>query len=203
MSFWDQRYEQPGYLFGEAPNVFLQDQAGLLKPDWQALSLADGEGRNGIWLAEQGLKVHALDFSPVALEKARSWARQRGVHLRFDHADLLSWTWPEASYDLVVAIFIQFAGPVGRKLIFDGIRRTLKPGGLLILQGYTPRQLDYKTGGPPAGENMYTQALLKEAFGDWNTLHLREHDDYIAEGTGHHGQSALIDLVARKPAQAS
>ncbi|MGA7949579.1 MAG: class I SAM-dependent methyltransferase [Thiobacillaceae bacterium] len=203
MSFWDQRYEQPGYLFGEAPNVFLQDQAGLLKPDWQALSLADGEGRNGIWLAEQGLKVHALDFSPVALEKARSWARQRGVHLRFDHADLLSWIWPEASYDLVVAIFIQFAGPVGRKLIFDGIRRTLKPGGLLILQGYTPRQLDYKTGGPPTGENMYTQALLKEAFGDWNTLHLREHDDYIAEGTGHHGQSALIDLVARKPARAS
>ncbi len=203
MGFWDQRYEQPGYLFGEAPNVFLQGQAGLLKPGWQALSLADGEGRNGIWLAEQGLNVHALDFSPVALEKAKSWARQRGVHLRFDHADLLSWTWPEASYDLVVAIFIQFAGPVGRKLIFGVIRRTLKPGGLLILQGYTPRQLGYKTGGPPAGENMYTQALLKEAFGDWNTLHLREHDDYIAEGTGHHGQSALIDLVVRKPDQAS
>lgn len=200
MSFWDKRYEQPGYLFGEAPNAFLLSQAGLLKAGWHALSLADGEGRNGIWLAEQGLQVHALDFSSVALDKARAWAQQRGVDVRFEHADLLSWTWPDAAYDLVAAIFIQFAGPKGRALMFDGIRRALKPGGLLILQGYTPRQLEYRTGGPPEAENMYTQALMKEAFGDWETLHMREHDDFITEGTGHHGRSALIDLVARKPA---
>lgn len=127
MSFWDERYEQPGYLFGKVPNAFLQSQAGQLKPGWHALSLADGEGRNGIWLAEQGLQVHALDVSPVALEKARGWAQQRGVDVHFEHADLLAWTWPEAAYDLVAAIFIQFAGPEGRKLMFDGIRRTLKP----------------------------------------------------------------------------
>ena len=202
MSFWDERYDVPGLLFGEAPNAFLQSQAKLLEPGWQALSLADGEGRNGIWLAEQGLQVHALDASSVALEKAKAWARQRGMDVRFEYADLLDWHWPEAGYDLVAAIFIQFAGPDGRKRMFDGIRRALKPGGLLILQGYTPRQLEYRTGGPPAVENMYTQALLKESFGDWETLHLLEHDDFIAEGSGHHGQSALIDLVARKPVPA-
>ncbi len=199
MSFWDERYDEPGYLFGEAPNAFLQSRADLFKPGWHALSLADGEGRNGIWLAEQGLHVHALDFSSVALGKARAWANQRGVDLRLEHADLLAWDWPDAVYDLVAAIFIQFAGPEGRARMFKGIRLSLKPGGLLILQGYTPRQIEYKTGGPAAAENMYTEALLKEAFGDWEILHLREHDDFIAEGTGHHGQSALIDMVARKP----
>ena len=201
MSFWDERYEQPGYLFGEAPNAFLLSQAGLLKRGWHVLSLADGEGRNGIWLAEQGLQVHALDDSAVALKKAREWAQQRGVEVRFEHADLLAWDWPDAVYDVVAAIFIQFAGPEGRALLFEGLRLSLKPGGLLILQGYTPRQIEYKTGGPPAAENMYTEALLEEAFGDWEILHLREHDDFIAEGTGHRGLSALIDLVARKPGQ--
>lgn len=82
---------------------------------------------------------------------------------------------------------------------FAGIRQALKPGGLLILQGYTPRQLAYATGGPPHAENMYTEALLRDAFGDWDILHLREHDDIIDEGAGHSGLSALIDLVARKP----
>lgn len=197
--FWDERYTQPGFLFGEAPNAFLKSQAGLLKPGWRALSVADGEGRNGVWLAEQGLQVHAVDASPVAQDKARTLARQRGVDVQFEHADLLDWHWPVAAYDLVAAIFIQFAGPPGRKSMFEGIRRALKPGGLLILQGYTPRQLDYKTGGPPAAENLYTEALLHEAFGDWDIAHLREHDDFVAEGTGHYGQSALVDLVARKP----
>jgi hypothetical protein len=82
--------------------------------------------------------------------------------------------------------------------MFANIKHCLKPGGLLLLQGYTPRQLEYKTGGPPVAENMYTEALLRDAFGDMEILHLREHDEHIGEGTAHHGMSALIDLVARK-----
>jgi len=198
--FWDERYAQPGFLFGEAPNAFLKSQAPLLQPGVYALAIADGEGRNGVWLAQQGLRVHAVDGSPVALEKSRQLAARRGVSLQWEEADLQTWTWPDAAYDLVIAIFTQFVGPEGRARQFAGIRRALKPGGLLIMQGYTPRQLEYGTGGPPHGENMYTQDLLRAAFGDWEILHFSEHDDLIEEGPGHSGMSALIDLVARKPA---
>ena len=195
---WDERYAQPGFLFGEAPNAFLKSQLPLLKSGMSVLAIADGEGRNGVWLAEQGLHVHAVDASKVALEKSRQLAHGRGMSLQWEEADLETWGWPEAAYDLVVAIFTQFVGPEGRTRQFAGMRRALKPGGLLIMQGYTPRQLEYGTGGPPHAENMYTESLLREAFGDWDLLHLREHDDIIDEGPGHSGMSALIDLVARK-----
>jgi cyclopropane fatty-acyl-phospholipid synthase-like methyltransferase len=134
----------------------------------------------------------------VALDKAKKLAQQRGVAIDFEQADLAQWQWGESRFDMVAAIFIQFAPPPLREQMFAGIRRCLKPGGLLLLQGYTPRQLEYKTGGPPVAENMYTEALLRNAFGDMEIMHLREHDDHIGEGTGHSGMSALIDLVARK-----
>lgn len=197
--FWDARYAEPGFLFGEAPNAFLQSQLFRLKSGQSVLAVADGEGRNGVWLAEQGLKVHAVEASPVAIEKSRALAAQRGVSLDWEQADLQTWDWPVAAVDAVAAIFIQFVGPEGRAKQFAGIRQMLKPGGLLILQGYTPRQLDYGTGGPSHAENMYTQAMLREAFGDWEILHLSEHDEIVEEGAGHSGLSALIDLVARKP----
>lgn len=198
-SAWDERFARPGFLFGEAPNAFLKRQLPLLRPGMSVLAIADGEGRNGVWLAEQGLQVHAVDASKVALEKSRQLAARRGVSLRWETADLSDWAWPQSAYDAVVAIFTQFVGPEGRAQQFAGIRQALKPGGLLVLQGYTPRQLEYGTGGPPHAENMYTQELLRASFGDWEIIHLAEHDDLIEEGAGHSGMSALIDLVARKP----
>ncbi len=197
--FWNARYATEEYIFGTAPNRFLESQAARLRPGMRALAIADGEGRNGVWLAQQGLDVHAIDVSPIALEKARKLAAERGVALATDQVDVLDWAWPEAAYDLVAAIFIQFAPPPERDRIIAGIRRTLKPGGVLILQGYTPKQIEYGTGGPPNAENMYTADLLRDWFGDWNILHLAEHESFISEGTHHHGMSALIDLVARKP----
>jgi SAM-dependent methyltransferase len=164
----------------------------------RALAIADGEGRNGVWLAEQGVQVHAIDVSPPALEKARKLAAERGVTLETEQVDVLNWAWPEAAYDLVVAIFIQFAPPPERDRIIEGICRTLKPGGLLILQGYTPKQIEFATGGPGNPANMYTSELLREWFGDWDIQHLAEHESFISEGTHHHGMSALIDLVAKK-----
>ena len=197
--FWNARYATDAYIFGTAPNVFLASQAGLIRPGMRALAIADGEGRNGVWLAEQGAAVHAIDVSPFALDKARKLAAARGVAAYFELADVLNWDWPEAAYDLVVAIFIQFAPPPERDRIIAGIRRSLKPGGLLILQGYTPKQIEFGTGGPANPANLYTAALLRTWFGDWDIRHLVEHEDFISEGTHHHGQSALIDLVARKP----
>ena len=197
-NIWDQRYAQDGYLFGTEPNVFLVSQSYLLKPGMSCLAVADGEGRNGVWLAQQGLQVLSVEASAVALEKAQKLAQQRGVAIDFEQADLAHWQWAESRFDVVAAIFIQFAPPALREQMFAGIKRCLKPGGLLLLQGYTPRQLEYKTGGPPVAENMYTEALLRKVFGDMEISHLREHDDHIGEGTAHSGMSALIDLVARK-----
>lgn len=197
--FWDERYAAVDFFFGEAPNAFLKSQAHRLQPGHSALAVADGEGRNGVWLAQQGLRVHAIDASLVALEKSRALAARRHVDLTWEQADLQTWRWPEAAYDVIAAIFIQFVGPEGRARQLAGMRQALKPGGLLLLQGYTPRQLEYGSGGPPHAENMYTQDLLREGFGDWDILHLSEHDDVIEEGAGHSGMSALIDLVARKP----
>jgi SAM-dependent methyltransferase len=197
--FWNARYATEDYIFGTEPNAFLTSRAALIQPGMRALAIADGEGRNGVWLAEQGAQVHTVDFSAAALEKARKLAGERGVTLDIEQADLLGWDWPQAAYDLVAAIFIQFAPPPGRDRIIDGIRRCLKPGGVLILQGYTPKQIEFATGGPPSAANMYTAKLLRDWFGDWEILHLREHESFISEGSHHHGMSALIDLVARKP----
>ena len=200
-SVWDDRYASDDYLFGTEPNAFLVSQRGLLEPGMSCLAVADGEGRNGVWLAQQGLRVLSVEASAAALDKARKLARERGVAIDFEQADLAHWQWGGNRFDAVAAIFIQFAPPALREQMFAGIKRCLKPGGLLLLQGYTPRQLEFKTGGPPVAENMYTLELLRNAFGDMEIMHLREHDDHIGEGTGHSGISALIDLVARKKNQ--
>lgn len=197
-SVWDERYAGEEYHFGTDPNAFLVSQQSLLKRGMSCLAVADGEGRNGVWLAEHGLDVLSVDSSPVAQEKARKLAQQRGVTVEFEQVDLMQWTWGENRFDMVAAIFIQFASPDLREQMFAHIKRCLKPGGLLLLQGYTPRQLHYRTGGPSLAENLYTEALLRNAFDDMEILHLREHDDIISEGSGHSGMSALIDLVARK-----
>ena len=197
---WSERYASVGedYLFGTAPNHFLQAQAHRLTPGQRALCVADGEGRNSVWLAEEGLQVTATELSPVALHKAARLAVARHATVEFVQADVLNWSWPEAHYDVVVAIFVQFVGPEGRDVLFEGMKRTLKPGGLLLMQGYTPKQLDYRSGGPSQIENLYTATLLREKFADFALIELREHEAVLEEGMGHKGHSALIDLVARK-----
>lgn len=199
MSIWDERYAGEEYFYGTEPNVFLAAQRHLLVPGMSCLAVADGEGRNGVWLARQGLDVLSVDSSPVAQAKAKALALRHGVTMRFQQADLLQWDWGEDAHDAVVAIFIQFVTSPQREELFDRIKRSLKPGGLLLLQGYTPRQLEYKTGGPSQVENLYTEAMLCAVFADMEILQLQEHDDIIREGVGHDGVSALIDLVARKP----
>ncbi len=195
---WDARYAEPGYLFGSAPNEFLKEHAHLLKKGQKALAIADGEGRNGVFLAEHGLDVLSLDISPRGQEKARKLAQERGVNLRFELADLDTWHWPQAEYDVVAAIFFQFAAPAERDKIFAGIKKALKPGGLLLLEGYGLKQLDYKTGGPSDPSRLYTRALLVQAFADFAEIEVREYDAMLTEGTRHSGPSALVDLVGRK-----
>ena len=196
---WDARFSQPGLLFGEQPNAFLRREAHRIPASGRVLSVADGEGRNAIFLAELGHAVTAFDLSPVAVDKARSWAAERGTQVDFQIAGVDDWAWAPAAYDAVAAIFVQFADPAMRTRMFAGMWQTLKPGGLLLLHGYTPKQLDYRTGGPGKLEHLYTEALVRGLLPDAEWLLLREYEDDLAEGNGHAGRSALLDAIARKP----
>lgn len=195
---WNQRYSASEYVFGTQPNAFLASHAPLLKPGQRALCIADGEGRNSVWLAEQGLEVVAFDFSPVAVAKAQSLAKSRGVEARYEVASVYEWRWPQAAFDLVAAIFVQFADPPMRRFMFERMIGALRPGGVVLVEGYTPKQLEYGTGGPKNVEQLYTEPLLREAFGALEILELRAYEAELNEGTRHTGMSAVIDLVARK-----
>ncbi len=195
---WNERYSKPGFLFGTDPAQFLVEQQDYLQRGKTALCIADGEGRNSVFMAEKGMKVTAQDASEVAIDKARGLAAARGASVAYRLGDLRDFDWDETQYDLVAGIFIQFAEPDFRDAIFDGMKRALVPGGILLLHGYRPEQLEYGTGGPPCAENMYTVDLLRDAFSDMEILRLEAYDREVQEGCGHSGMSALIDLVARK-----
>ena len=195
---WNRRFSESTHLFGEAPNEWLREHAFVWSPGARVLCVADGEGRNSVWLAGQGLAVDAFDVAEVGVAKARGFAAAKGVSVNFAIADCDSYPWPEATYDGVAAIFVQFADPEMRARLFANIIRCLKPGGTLVLQGYTPKQLEYRTGGPPLATHLYTEALLREAFADLDLINLSEYEAELAEGSGHCGRSALIGLVGRR-----
>ncbi len=203
---WSKRYRDAGdeYLFGTEPNRFLAHRQNLLQNGRTALSVADGEGRNSVWLAEQGLDVTAIEISPVAIEKARHLANGRNTRVNFLLADMLAPGWPPAemhgTFDWVFGIFIQFVGPEWRSRQFDVLKQLTAVGGRILLLGYTPKQLEYRTGGPSAVENLYTEEVLRAEFAGWEIEELVEYEDDINEGIGHKGRSALIGMIARKPA---
>ena len=195
---WNSRFAQDGFLFGTEPNVWLREHADVWRPGERVLCVADGEGRNSVWLAQRGLLVDAFDIAETGVAKARCFAAEQEVHVNYAVADCDSLAWPDRMYDGVAAIFVQFADPAMRARLFVNIQRCLKPGGTLVLQGYTPKQLEYKTGGPPVASHLYTPELLRDAFAAMEFLELREYEAEVAEGTAHHGHSALIGMVARR-----
>lgn len=195
---WEARFDAPQYVFGKTPNYFLESCKKLLPKSGRVLAVADGEGRNGVWLAEQGLDVHSIDFSPAAQKKAAALARERGVTMRIENADVHNWNYPESAYDVVCEIFTQFSSPAERAKKWAGMKKALKPGGLLILQGYTPKQLQYGTGGPKELENLYTRAMLEAEFRGYRDMTFVEEEREIHEGAAHGGMSAVIGMTARK-----
>jgi SAM-dependent methyltransferase len=195
---WEERFSVPDYLFGKEPNYFLVSCAPLLPARGRVLAIADGEGRNGVWLAERGLDVISLEYSDSARQKAAALAKERKVAVTFERADVHEWSYPQAAFDVVVDIFTQFSTPAQRAVKWAGVRRALRPGGLLILQGYTPKQLHYGTGGPKVVEHLYTRAMLEEAFGDLRDLTIVEEEREMHEGAAHSGMSAVINLTGWK-----
>jgi SAM-dependent methyltransferase len=195
---WDERYSIEDYLFGTEPADFLVAQADRLAPGSRVLVVADGEGRNSVYLAQLGHEVLAMDASAVGVAKARNLAASRDVTVDFRVADIMTWDWTPDAYDAVVAIFIQFLTPDQRPEVFAGMQRTLRRGGHLLLHGYRPEQVALGTGGPPDPAAMYTEELLGDAFAAMDIDRLESYDAVIREGDGHDGQSALIDLVATR-----
>jgi 2-polyprenyl-3-methyl-5-hydroxy-6-metoxy-1,4-benzoquinol methylase len=169
---WNERFSTNEYLFGKKVNHYLAAQQDRLHGG-KALAIADGEGRNSVWLAQQGIEVDAFDFSPVAIEKAKKLAQDINVSVDFQCSDWQSFHWRDNTYDYAVGIFFQFADPQDRAEIFAKMDQTLKSGGLLIIQGYGEKQLDYNTGGPGVLENLYTEDLI-HLF-----LHSNQCNDYI------------------------
>ncbi len=196
---WNKRFQGEDYLFGTEPNEYLQSHAAQFAPASRVLCIADGEGRNSVWLARQGHQVDAFDVSEVGVAKARKLAASAGVHVDYRVADCDDWPWAAQSHDAVVAIFVQFADPPMRERLFANLARSLKRGGMLVLQGHTPKQLDYNTGGPPHLSHLYTEALLRSAFAALQIVELRDYEAGLSEGVRHSGRSALLGLVARKP----
>jgi SAM-dependent methyltransferase len=207
-AFWTERYQsaENDFLFGREPSEFLAKRKCMFQAEQSALMIADGEGRNSVWLAAQGLKVTANEICHVAIERAKKLAQESNVHVEIVEFDILSQEssmhFDKNSFDWVAGIFIQFANTEERKKLFSFMKAMTKPNGRILLLGYTPKQLEYKTGGPSAIENLYTKELLETAFQDWDLEELVEYEKDISEGMGHKGMSALIGMVAIKPSGA-
>ena len=199
--FWDQRYAEPGHAYGTQPNVYLTSHRELFQPGQRALVIGDGEGRNGVWLAELGLHVTSVDYSATGLAKAEAMARDRNVSLTTHCVDLTEWHWPENEFDYVVIIYVHFP-PEVRAQLHQAALHALKPGGQIILEAFTFEQLNHDSGGPPVREMLYDASLLAQDFHEGEFLELTECSDVLDEGKYHVGQAAIVRArIRRLPTQ--
>jgi 2-polyprenyl-3-methyl-5-hydroxy-6-metoxy-1,4-benzoquinol methylase len=197
--FWDERYGEEGHAYGTAPNVYLTQHADLFKPGQSALVIGDGQGRNGVWLAQQGLQVTSVDMSQVGLHKAAALAKERGVPLETVHADLTAWAWPQARFDFVVIIYVHFPPP-HRARLHRAALQALKPGGQIILEAFSVDQVSYSSGGPRDPKMLYTLPMLQDDFKAGEILELAELVVHLEEGKYHVGDGAVIRARIRRPA---
>jgi SAM-dependent methyltransferase len=194
---WDQRYAGEAFMYGTAPNDFLQERVGALPPGGRVLCLAEGEGRNAVFLAQRGFQVTGVDSSRVGLEKAQRLARERGVSLETIVADLRDFELGEARWDAIVSIWCHLP-PDLRAGLHPRLLAALAPGGVLLLEHYHPRQLEYRTGGPPDATLLVTRDELQRDFASLKVLHAFEGEREIHEGTGHAGRSFVTQFLARR-----
>ncbi|MCB1054637.1 MAG: class I SAM-dependent methyltransferase [Acidobacteria bacterium] len=194
---WDQRFSGDDYLYGTEPNDFLREHAQFLPPG-RVLSLAEGEGRNGVFLAERGYRVVGADSSAVGLSKARRLAAERGVEIETHLVDLAELEIEPRAWQGVVSIFCHLPRPVRRRL-YRQVVEGLAPGGVLLLEAYNPAQLGRGTGGPPVAELMVDLVSLREDLAGLELLHAVELERDIEEGRLHRGPSAVVQVVARRP----
>jgi SAM-dependent methyltransferase len=196
---WNQRYSEPGFAYGTEPNDFLALNAERhLPPNGEILSLAEGEGRNAVFLARLGFRVTGVDNSAVGLDKARKLAEQHGVDIRTIVADLEDFDLGVARWDGIISIWCHTPSTL-RERLHRSVVAALKPGGVLLLESYTPKQLEHKTGGPPTADLMMTLAVVRKELAGLELLYAEEKLREVHEGKYHDGLSAVLQVVARKP----
>ena len=194
---WDERFSIEDYLFGAEPAQALVKLEHYLIPQGDTLVIADGEGRNSVYLASKGFKVTATDASTVANVKAKALAASRNVAVDYQVEDFFDIDWSAKQYDNIVGIFFQFIPPDKIKQVLTALRTAIKKGGTLLIHGYTPQQIELATGGPKDVSLMYTKELFEDMFENVEILVNNEYQMQLTEGSGHNGPSALINFVAQ------
>lgn len=199
-TFWDERFAEPGYKYGTEPNQFLREQAGRLPPGARVLVPGDGEGRNGVWLAQQGHHVLAVDSSGVGLAKAQALAQQRGVAIQTVQADLADWAPPLPAWDAVVLIYLHLPSAI-RTAVHRRLAGALVPGGWLVLEAFHPDQLGRSSGGPKDVDMLYTLAQIRaDLAGLCDEVPGWEGEVQLAEGPGHQGAGLVTRVIAQRRA---
>jgi cyclopropane fatty-acyl-phospholipid synthase-like methyltransferase len=193
--FWNERYASDEYLYGTEPNAFLVENANLLQGP--VLALSEGEGRNAVFMASQGLEVLGVDCSAVGLEKAQALAASRGVTIETEVADLADYRPPEDHFGAVVSIFAHLPRRI-RARLYPLIEKSLKPGGIVLLEAYSERQLERNTGGPRDIDMLMTVEKLQREFSNLTPLLAREIEREVVEGKGHTGKAVVVQYIARR-----
>ena len=195
--FWDQRYSEPGWAYGTEPNDFLKAEAGQIPPG-EVLCLAEGQGRNAVYLASLGYQVKAVDQSAAGLAKAQSLAALRGVEIRTQQVDLAEFDLGHACWQGIVSIFVHLPAAL-RRAVHQRAVAALASGGILLLEVYAPAQLELGTGGPKELDRLGSLEDFQQDFAELEVLICRELRREIDEGKYHQGQGAVIQFLGRKP----
>jgi len=197
--FWNTRYQTDEYIFGTEANDFIKAVTPKAEAGQTAYAPADGEGRNGVYLASIGYEVSSADVSELAVAKAHALAQQRGVNINAHIGDALAPRFTDSQFDLVIVCFMHFM-PDDHAVFMDVNKRLLKPGGLFIMEGYTIDQIALSSGGPIKPEMMMSEKGLRQTFAEFDIILLQETRRYLSEGPRHQGEAATIQIIARKPA---
>ncbi len=193
---WDERFNRDTYVYGTAPNPFIQYISEQLEGK-NVLTIAEGEGRNAVYLAEQGFNVTAWDYSKIGLKKTEALAQQRGVHVKTELIDLETVEWQSEQWDVIVNVWGHVRAHAKHDLL-QGVKQAVKSGGLFVTEMYSVHQLNYKTGGPPVLEMLYTPEDILHNFSDWEYIHFYYGEAERNEGSFHTGRCHVIQALLRK-----
>ncbi|MEC1261035.1 class I SAM-dependent methyltransferase [Bacillus swezeyi] len=197
MNFWNNRFQGEDYVYGTEPNIFLSDSQKKLQLSGSALAIAEGEGRNAVFLAEQGMNVTSWDYAESGLRKTKKLAEARDVVVKTELTDLNEVSWKKDQWDEVVCIFGHFPKELRQKTLL-GIKEAVKPGGFFVTEVYSTHQIPYKSGGPQDSELLYTPEEFLQTYSDWRIVHFFMGEVVRHEGDFHNGLSHVIQFIGQK-----